>query len=99
MTNWSVLRSCGMIVATALVATLPAGAWAQEHGNSAPPPVDTQTNPDAVLLNARNPLAAHAGPGHPNHRSRYIPPTLSGKDKGTNANAGQTESKDMGAAP
>ncbi|HEX9462363.1 MAG TPA: hypothetical protein VGB82_07170 [Alphaproteobacteria bacterium] len=99
MTNWSVLRSCGMIVATALVATLPAGAWAQEHGNSAPPPVDTQTNPDAVLLNARNPLAVHAGPGKPNVGSIYMPPTLSGKDKGKNAKAGQTESKVMGAEP
>jgi hypothetical protein len=74
-------------------------ALAEEHGGSggAPPPVDTSTNPDAIILNQRNPLAIHAGPGKPNVGSIFIPPSLSGKDKGKNAKAGQTESKVMGA--
>jgi hypothetical protein len=98
---WLCLRSCGMAAAVAGSLVLSAPVSAQEHGGSAgaPPPVDTSTNPDAVILNQRNPLAIHAGPGKPNVGSIYMPPTLSGKDKGKNAKAGQTESNVMGAQP
>ena len=94
------LRTCGMAVVVMTLALLSGVAAAEEHGGggSAPPPVDTQTNPDAILLNARNPLAIHAGPGKPNVGSIYIPPTLSGKDKGKNK-SGQTEQNVMGGAP
>ena len=95
------LRTCGMAVAVIALAAMSDVAAAEEHGgggSSSPPPVDTQTNPDAVLLNARNPLAIHAGPGKPNVGSIYIPPTLSGKDKGKNK-SGQTEQNVMGATP
>lgn len=95
----SLLRICGMVFAVALLAVPPSGVSAQEHGSASPPPVDTSTNPDAVVLNAKNPFAVHAGPGKPNVGSVYMPPTLSGKDKGKNAKAGQTESKVMGAEP
>jgi hypothetical protein len=86
-----------MTIAVMTMLAIP--AIAEEHGSSgnAPPPVDTSTNPDAIILNQRNPLAVHAGPGKPNVGSIYIPPTLSGKDKGKNAKAGQTETKVMGA--
>ena len=99
-------RTCSMIVAGAALVAIAAhspAALAEEHGGSggagAPPPVDTSTNPDAVVLNARNPLAIHAGPGKPNVGSIYIPPSLSGKDKGKNAKSGQTEQNVMGGAP
>jgi len=97
----ALLRTCGMAVAVTVVVALPSFASAEEHGGggSSPTPVDTQTNPDAVLLNARNPLAIHAGPGKPNVGSIYIPPSLSGKDKGKNAKSGQTEQNVMGATP
>ncbi len=74
-------------------------ALAAEEGSANPPPVDTSTNPDAIQLNAHNPLAIHAGPGKPNVGSVYIPPTLSGKDKGKNAKSGQTKENVMGASP
>jgi hypothetical protein len=93
----SVLRRCGIALAAVFVTLTAVPASAEEHGSSSPPPVDTQTNPDAVILNQRNPYAVHAGPGKPNVGSIYIPPSLSGKDKGKNAKAGQTESKVMGA--
>jgi hypothetical protein len=81
------------------------GVRAAEHGGSgggqgeggAPPPVNTNLHPDAVILNARNPLAIHAGPGKPNVGSVYLPPSTSGKDK--KAKSGQTEEKVMGATP
>lgn len=98
------VRKCGMVSAVAIVSMIfaiaasPASA-AEDHEGSAPPPVDTSTNPDAVLLNARNPLAIHAGPGKPNVGSIYMPPSLSGKDKGKNAKSGQTEQNVMGGTP
>ena len=63
--------------------------------NPNPPPVDTTTNPDAVILNAKNPLMINAGPGEPNVGSIYMPPSPSGKSK--NAREGQTQSHAMGA--
>ncbi len=96
MPSW-LLRTCGIAALIAALGATP-GRAAEEHGGS-PPPVDTQTNPDAVILNTKNPLAIHAGPGKPNVGSIYIPPTLSGKDKGKNAKSGQTEQNVMGATP
>lgn len=90
-------RTCGMAGAlgAALALTVPGAVRAAEEGNSNPTPVDTSTNPHAVILNARNPLAVHAGPGEPNVGSVYIPPTPSGKEK--KAKEGQTQDKVMGA--
>ena len=89
-------RTCGMAgaLAAALALTVP-GVCAAEEGGASPPPVDTSTNPKALILNARNPLAVHAGPGEPNVGSIYIPPTPSGKEK--KAKEGQTQDKVMGA--
>ncbi|HTY66145.1 MAG TPA: hypothetical protein VMH36_05820 [Alphaproteobacteria bacterium] len=91
-----IFRTCGMagVLAGALALTVPA-VCAAEEGGAAPPPVDTSTNPKALILNARNPLAVHAGPGEPNVGSIYIPPTPSGKEK--KAKEGQTQDKVMGA--
>jgi hypothetical protein len=92
-------RTCG--IAAALIAALavaaPGAARAAEggEGGGSPTPVDTSTNPHALILNARNPLAVHAGPGEPNVGSIYIPPTPSGKEK--KAKEGQTQDKVMGA--
>lgn len=84
------------VAAFAVAATigLPAMAWAGED-NPNPPPVDTTTNPDAVILNAKNPLMINAGPGEPNVGSIYIPPSQSGKRK--KARDGQTQTHVMGA--
>jgi hypothetical protein len=82
-------------LAVALVLTVPRVVCAAEEGGANPPPVDTSTNPKALILNARNPLAVHAGPGEPNVGSIYIPPTPSGKEK--KAKEGQTQDKVMGA--
>ena len=90
------------IVAAAMVVAVSPASRAEEHGGGgggAPPPVDTSTNPESIALNAKNPLAIHAGPGKPNVGSIYIPPSLSGKDKGKNAKSGQTEQNVMGATP
>lgn len=92
-------RNCG--IAAALVAgmaltAMPSAVRAAEGGEgSNPPPVDTTTNPHALILNAHNPLAVHAGPGEPNVGSIYIPPSPSGKEK--KAKEGQTQDKVMGA--
>jgi hypothetical protein len=102
----AVLRSCGIAVALAVVQFAAIGLTttavrAEEHGGgggNSPPPVDTTTNPEATSLNLRNPYAIHAGPGKPNVGSIYLPPTLSGKDKGKNK-SGQTEQNVMGGAP
>jgi len=97
------------ITSVALVAALlvfAAPTWAAEHGGGESsghggeggnPSGNPNLNPDAVLLNARNPLAVHAGPGKPNVGSVYLPPSLSGKDK--KAKSGQTEQKVMGEKP
>ena len=98
MPSW-LLRTCGIAALLAALASVPGRASAEEHGGGSPPPVDTQTNPDAVILNTKNPLAIHAGPGKPNVGSIYMPPSLSGKDKGKNAKSGQTEQNVMGATP
>lgn len=91
-------RTCGitaaLVVGLAMTA-LPGTARAAEEGGGPPNPVDTTTNPHAVILNAHNPLAIHAGPGEPNVGSIYIPPTPSGKEK--KAKEGQTQDKVMGA--
>jgi len=82
--------------------SLPAFALAQEPPApppGSPPPVNTQDHPDALLLNTKNPLAVHAGPGKPNVGVIYIPPTLSGKAKDKGQKAGQTEQQVMGATP
>jgi hypothetical protein len=93
-----VLRSCGIagiLVCAAVIASASPGVARAAEENPNPTPVDTSTNPKATLLNARNPLAVHAGPGEPNVGSIYIPPTPSGKEK--KAKEGQTENKVMGA--
>ena len=64
-----------------------------------PPPVNTQDHPDALILNVKNPLAVHAGPGKPNVGAVYIPPSLFGKAKDKGQKAGQTEQTVMGATP
>jgi hypothetical protein len=64
-----------------------------------PPPVNTNDHPDALILNTKNPLVIHAGPGKPNVGAIFIPPTLSGKDKGKGQKAGATEQAVMGTAP
>jgi len=85
------------LLGVAVLAVAP--AMAAEHGgdSGAPPPVNTNLNPEAVTLNLKNPLAIHAGPGKPNVGSVYLPPSVSGKDK--KAKSGQTEEKVMGATP
>ena len=90
------LYSLRVALAAALLCAA-GSALAGEEGGAPPTPVNTQTNPDALLLNARNPLAIHAGPGKPNVGSAYIPPSVSGKEK--KAKAGETEKKVMGAEP
>ncbi len=92
----SFLRNCSIAALLALAVAVPAFARAAED-NPNPPPVDTTTNPDAIILNAKNPLAIHAGPGEPNVGSIYIPPSPSGKAK--NAKEGQTQKSTMGAEP
>jgi hypothetical protein len=85
--------------------SLPATAFAADAPPAgspppgSPPPVNTQDHPDALVLNVKNPLAIHAGPGKPNVGVVYIPPTLSGKDKGKGQKAGATEQQVMGATP
>ena len=90
-----VFRTCGIAgVLVAALALMITPVCAAEEGGP-PNPVDTSTNPKALILNARNPLAVHAGPGEPNVGSIYIPPTPSGKEK--KAKEGQTQDKVMGA--
>lgn len=97
----SILRTCTLASALTLHAIAFATAVptvAAAAGESAnPPPVDTTTNPEAVILNVKNPLAVHAGPGKPNVGSIYIPPSPSGKAK--SAREGQTQGNTMGAEP
>lgn len=97
----SSFRICGtVLLLTVLLLTLaivlPNGARAAEDSAN-PPPVDTTTNPEALILNAHNPLAIHAGPGKPNVGSIYIAPSQSGKAK--KGKEGQTEKSTMGAEP
>jgi hypothetical protein len=97
----SFLRNCRIagavaLAAVAFAAAVPNVARAAEEGSN-PPPVDTTTNPEALILNTKNPLAIHAGPGKPNVGSIYIPPSPSGKAK--NAREGQTQKDTMGAEP
>jgi hypothetical protein len=81
-----------IVAGPAFAADPPPGGDASAAGApGAPPPVNTNTHPEALILNVRNPLAVHAGPGKPNVGTVYIPPTLSGKDK--------TKGKDAGGAP
>ncbi len=86
-----------LILAGALALAAPARAADHGGGESAAPSGNPNLNPEAVILNAKNPLAVHAGPGKPNVGSVYLPPSLSGKDK--KAKSGQTEQKVMGATP
>lgn len=92
----SSFRICGIALVLTLAIAMPSGVRAAEDGGN-PPPVDTTTNPEAVILNAHNPLAIHAGPGKPNVGSIYIPPSQSGKAK--KGREGQTEKSTMGAEP
>lgn len=96
-------RGARRLGALALVAGLLASpAWAQNEPApppGSPPPVNTQDHPDALILNKKNPLAVHAGPGKPNVGVVYIPPTLSGKAKDKNQKAGTTEQQVMGTTP
>lgn len=90
--------------ALVLVAGLLASpAWAAEEPAApppgSPPPVNTQDHPDALILNKKNTLAVHAGPGKPNVGVVYIPPSLSGKAKDKGQKAGTTEQQVMGATP
>jgi hypothetical protein len=89
------------VVALTLAGLLLSPARAQEPPAppGSPPPVNTQDHPDALILNVKNPLAVHAGPGKPNVGAVFIPPTLSGKDKGKGQKAGATEQQVMGATP
>lgn len=92
------------LAALALAGVLLAGpAWAQgappPPPPGSPPPVNTQDHPDALILNVKNPMAVHAGPGKPNVGAVYIPPTLSGKAKDKGQKAGATEQTVMGATP
>lgn len=90
-----ILTALGLFVSgSALAQDAPATA-----PGGAPTPVNTTDHPDALILNTRNPLAVHAGPGKPNVGHVYVPPTLFGKDKGKGQKAGQTEQTVMGAAP
>ncbi len=92
------------IAALALAFALLAGpAWAQgappPPPPGSPPPVNTQDHPDALILNVKNPMALHAGPGKPNVGAVYIPPSLSGKAKDKGQKAGATEQQVMGTTP
>ena len=91
------------IAALATLAMLLAGPAAAQSEPPAPPgsppPVNTQDHPDALILNKKNMLAVHAGPGKPNVGAVYIPPTLSGKAKDKGQKAGATEQQVMGATP
>lgn len=92
----SSFRICGTVLLLTLAIVMPNGARAAEDSTN-PPPVDTTTNPEALILNAHNPLAIHAGPGKPNVGSIYIAPSQSGKAK--KGKEGQTEKSTMGAEP
>ena len=83
-----------LVFALAATAAMAVPAYAGED-NPNPPPVDTTTNPDAAILNAKNHLMVHAGPGEPNVGSIYIPPSSSGKAK--KGKEGQTQTHVMGA--
>jgi hypothetical protein len=96
------LKTLSALAVFALAASVPGLALAQEAAPpppGSPPPVNTQDHPDSLLLNAKNPLAIHAGPGKPNVGVVYIPPSLSGKAKDKGQKAGQTEQQVMGATP
>jgi hypothetical protein len=101
MRSWKAGISAAVIAACALAFAAP--ALAADHGGgggggeNGAPPVNTNLHPDAVILNNKNKLAVHAGPGKPNVGTVYLPPSLSGKDK--KAKSGQTEEKVMGGAP
>lgn len=82
----------------AALAADPAAPIATPPG-AAPAPVNTNDHPDALILNTRNPLVIHAGPGKPNVGHVFVPPSLFGKDKGKGQKAGQTEQTVMGATP
>ncbi len=94
-------------IAVSAAALLAFGLGAESSAQSAadapppgsPPPVNTNDHPDALILNQKNSLAVHAGPGKPNVGAVFIPPTLSGKDKGKGQKAGATEQSVMGATP
>jgi len=94
-------RLASLIAALALVSAsgVAVAADAPPPPPGSPPPVNTQDHPDALILNTKNPLAVHAGPGKPNVGAVFIPPTLSGKDKGKGQKAGATEQAVMGTAP
>jgi hypothetical protein len=90
-------RGIAGVLAFAAAATIGASNLARAGEDKPnPPPVDTTTNPDAVILNAKNQLMINAGPGEPNVGSIYMPPSPSGKSK--KGREGQTQSHDMGAA-
>lgn len=91
----SSFRNRGIVAALLALTLAVAGAAQAAEDSSNPPPVDTTTNPEALILNARNPLAIHAGPGKPNVGSIYIAPSQSGKQK--HAKEGQTQKSTMGA--
>lgn len=95
----SVLLKNLSVLVTALAVAAPALAQEPAPPPGSPPPVNTQDHPDALLLNTKNPLAIHAGPGKPNVGVVYIPPTLSGKAKDKGQKAGQTEQQVMGTTP
>ncbi len=87
------------LVALALVSASGVAVAQDAAAPGAPPPVNTNDHPDALILNTKNPLVIHAGPGKPNVGAIFIPPTLSGKDKGKGQKAGATEQAVMGTAP
>ena len=91
------VATLGLLASAAAHAADPAPIATPPGG--APAPVNTNDHPDAILLNTKNPLALHAGPGRPNVGHVYVPPTLFGKDKGKGQKAGQTEQTVMGATP
>jgi len=100
----SARRWIGRLATLALAGVLLTGpVWAQgappPPPPGSPPPVNTQDHPDALILNVKNPLAVHAGPGKPNVGVVYIPPSLFGKAKDKGQKAGQTEQTVMGATP
>jgi hypothetical protein len=99
MRSWTTRAAAALIAASVLSFMGPARA--ADHGggggDSGAPPVNTNLHPDAVVLNNKNKLAVHAGPGKPNVGTVYLPPSLSGKDK--KAKSGQTEEKVMGGTP
>lgn len=100
MTSQSVLAifaAASVFCCTAAFAADPAPITTPPGG--APTPVNTNDHPDALLLNKKNPLVLHSGPGKPNVGHVYVAPSLFGKDKGKGQKAGQTEQTVMGAAP